>query len=217
MYVCVNVIHLLFFFFYNKEGNQNVEFSFKRKHKAAHSVAVVPRGGGRRLQLLGLAVFWFGLWRGVRVLGLLLVHPHVGVQASLEQQLIVSLDGEKVNHSRVWWKEEGLPYGCQYDVQNYRSHLPSSLSDPAIANNQNLVGSNYGGQSLKMKRFTQHFRQTTDILKQKKIEKKLSEVQVFTTRVSYLWATTTVVRLEQTLANEAWMLRSVCVSSADVA
>lgn len=68
-----------------------------------------------------------------------------------------------------------------------------------------------------MKRFTQHFRQTTDILKQKKIEKKLSEVQAFTTRVSYLWATTTVVRLEQTLANEAWMLRSVCVSSADVA
>lgn len=106
MYVCVNVIHLLFFFFfYNKEGNQNVEFSFKRKHKAAHSVAVVPRGGGRRLQLLGLAVFWFGLWRGVRVLGLLLVHPHVGVQASLEQQLIVSLDGEKVNHSEFGEKK----------------------------------------------------------------------------------------------------------------
>lgn len=35
--------------------------------------------------------------------------------------------------------------------------------------------------------------------------------------MSHLWATTTVVRLVHTLASEAWMLRSVWVSSAEVA
>lgn len=34
---------------------------------------------------------------------------------------------------------------------------------------------------------------------------------------SHLWATTTVVRLAHTLASEAWMLRSVRVSRAEVA
>lgn len=35
--------------------------------------------------------------------------------------------------------------------------------------------------------------------------------------MTYLWATTIVVRLTQTLFSEAWMLRSVCVSNAEVA
>lgn len=51
----------------------------------------VARGGGRRLQLLRRAVFGFSVWPGVGVLGLLLLQPHVCVQTSLQQQLLVSL------------------------------------------------------------------------------------------------------------------------------
>lgn len=54
---------------------------------------------------------------------------------------------------------------------------------------------------------------TIGFLKQRTFQK----LKIYIMSISYLWATTTVVRLAQILASEAWMLRSVCVSSADVA
>lgn len=52
-------------------------------------MALLSWGRRWRLQFLGLAVFGFGIWRRIRVLGLLLLHPHVCVQTSLGQQLLV--------------------------------------------------------------------------------------------------------------------------------
>lgn len=152
--------------------------------------------GGWWLQLLRLAVFGFCLWRGIRVLGLLLLHPHVCIQASFEQQLIVSEKEGRFNKEDALW----------VTVQINEEHLPSLLGDAAIADNQDLVCSNDGGQPLIFTKESGSSVKTMDLIR------KTTFVYA-----SHLWATTTVVRLAQTLFREAWMLRSVWVSRADVA
>lgn len=119
----------------------------KNKTKKIYSVATVPWWGRRWLQFLRLAVFGFCVWRRIGVLGLLLLRPHVCIQASLEKQLLVSwMERKGVTWS---WVKKGM---CRMVItvtseqQVNKAHLPSSFSDPAVADNQNLVCSDYGGQ-----------------------------------------------------------------------
>lgn len=52
--------------------------------------------GGRRLEFLRFAIFGVWVGRGVGVLVLQLLHPHLCVQASFEEQLLVSATRETV-------------------------------------------------------------------------------------------------------------------------
>lgn len=150
------------------------------------------------LQLLRLPIFGFCVWIGV--VCLLLLQPHVSVKASFQQQFLVPLMEKEVTQRII----EGLMFRALHTYRPRSAIRPSLItriwSAPMMVDN--LF---YMNAQLINVRVTVFF-----------LFSKIKQ-HTYSVNTIYLWATTTVVRLAQTLAREAWMLRSVCVSSADVA
>lgn len=151
-----------------------------------------------RLQFLRLSVFGFRIGRWIRVLGLLLLHPHVGVQASLGEQLFVPGVEETVGHTIGSIRGECSRGGDTHRPRSAICPLLTTriLSAPMMVDSLGYISTISEGAKNKLHP-----------------NNRRSEGEA----MSYLWATTTVVRLAHTLASEAWMLRSVWVSRAEVA
>lgn len=158
---------------------------------------------GRRLEFLRFAIFGLCVRRGIRVLGLQLLHPHLCIQASFEEQLLVAKTGRCFSlYSELTGDVAVLRAAGQRERKSNAYHPRSAIRPSLITR---IWSAPMMVDSLR-------WEQEGSVINEEKRSWRGSCAERF-----YRWATTTVVRLVQILAREAWMFRSVCVSSADVA